>query len=158
MLNKLLLLLLAAGVVLWGASVAFKGMGPRPEVVFEALLDASTDRVSDFDGFIRRGASGYDSHLRFRATDDWIASLPYLGFREADCAEVRQHVHFAPLRVATWPPWYPEALENVACYERLGENAWSPRGRDYVLAEPDGGWVYFSGSGPKRDRVMPDEP
>ncbi len=148
-------------VVLLGAvgllvvSLAFKNLGPPPHAVFEALLTDVDDRIEEVDGFVSR-REGYDVHLRFRATDDFVTSLPYLGFSKASCEQVRTKIKFHPMRVAVWPPWRPETLEEPLCLERLGENAWSPRGRDYVLAEADGGWVYFSGSGREYDRNTPD--
>jgi hypothetical protein len=155
MLQKILIGAAVLFGILWGASAVTKGLGPGPRVVFEALLDRESARVGDFDGFVSQ-RNGYDSHLRFRATEDWVAAIPYLGFREAACDAVRSHVHFSVMRLAAWPPWRPEELENVRCYERLGANKWSVRGRDYVLAEAGGGWVYFSGKGPKRDKALPE--
>ncbi len=156
MMNKLLLALLAALGALWVVSISLKGLGPNPRDAFEGLIDADTGRTEDFDGFVRR-QDGYDVELRFTATEDWVAALPYLGFRETECGVVREHVKFSPLRVAVWPPWLPERLtEDVVCYERLGKNEWSPSGRDFLLAERGGGWVYFSGAGREYDRAMPD--
>jgi hypothetical protein len=155
MISKLFWGLVAAFGALWVISMSLKGLGPSPRKVFEGLIDSDDGRAVDFDGFVRR-QDGYEAELRFRASDDWIASLPYLGFRRADCGEVRQHVKFSPLRVAAWPPWLPERLEDVVCYQRQGRNEWSPNGRDFLLAEPNGGWVYFSGAGQKYDRAFMD--
>jgi hypothetical protein len=155
MMNKLLVAVLGASAALWVISLSLKGLGPSPRSVFEGLIDGDEARTSDFDGFVRR-QDGYDVELRFRATEDWVASLPYLGFRQTDCGVVRDHVKFSPLRVAAWPLWWPENLTDVVCYQRLGKNEWSPSGRDFVLAETGGGWVYFSGSGREYDRAFRD--
>lgn len=130
-------------------------MGPGAEVVFDALLGDPAN-VSDFDGFVRKG-DRYDVQIRFLADQDWIQGLPYRGFTESDCETARTKIRFSLLRVAAYPLWRPEALTDVVCYRRLGENAWSANGRDYILAEAGGGWVYFGGEGREHDRALPSE-
>ena len=139
--------------LIWCVSVAFKGMGPGPEAVFEALIDDPSE-VASLDGFVRKG-DGYNVQLRFQAEDDWIRALPHRGFVKFDCDSVRDQIRFSLMRVAAWPPWRPEAIDDPVCFRRTGENEWSPQGRDLILAEPEGGWVYFSGEGREHDRALP---
>lgn len=139
--------------LIWCTSVAFKGMGSGPDVVFESLL-GDPAQVSDLDGFVRTG-DGYDVQIRFRAEEDWLWSLSHLGFIKADCKSVSNRIRFSIMRVAAWPPWRPEDLADVTCFRRTGENDWSPRGRDQILAESRGGWVYFDGEGSEHTRALP---
>lgn len=138
---------------IWGVSVAFKGMGPSPEVVFEALLGDPSE-VEVLDGFVQKG-DGYAVQIRFVAGDDWVRSLPSRGFSETDCGHVRQIINFSLLRVAVWPPWRPEDVDQPTCFSRVGKNEWSPQGRDFVLANKEGGFVYFAGEGREHDRALP---
>src|SRR5690606_4598640 len=138
---------------MWCISVVFKGLGPGPKVVFEELLDDASE-VSSVDGFVRKG-DGYTVHLRFVAEEDWIRALPHRGFVKFDCDSAREQIHFSVMRVAAWPPWLPERIDDPICFRRAGENKWSPQGRDWLLAEPGGGWVYFSGEGREHDRALP---
>jgi hypothetical protein len=139
--------------LVWCISAVFKGLGPAPEAVFDALLDDSSE-VDSLDGFVRQG-DGYTVHIRFRAGDDWIRALPHRGFVEFDCGSAREHIHFSVMRVAAWPLWLPEGVDEPLCFRRAGENKLSPQGRDWILAEEGGGWVYFSGEGREHDRALP---
>lgn len=141
--------------LIWCASVAFKGLGPGADVVVQELIDEDAD-VSELDGFVRKG-DGYDVHIRFQAEQDFIEGLPYRGFTKAECSSARLQINFSWMRLAAWPLWRPEDLAEVVCFRRFSENAWSPNGRDYILAEVGGGWVYFSGAGREHDRALPDE-
>lgn len=152
--SKLVLGVVVLFFLAWGISVAFKGMGPGPDVVFDALLGDPSE-VTDLDGFVRKG-DAYDVQIRFVAQDDWVAALPYKGFVKTECGHVRDIINFSVMRLAAWPLWRPEKLSEVICYRRYGENEWSPNGRDVILAEPHGGWVYFAGVGMEHDRAMPE--
>lgn len=154
-LGKLVGFCLALLFLTWCASVAFKSMGPSPQFVVEELL-GDADRVSELDGFVRKG-DVYDVQVRFMAEEDFILALPHKGFQEMDCADAQTTIGFSLMRLAAWPPWRPEDLTNVVCFRRTGENKWSPRGRDVILAEAEGGWVYFAGEGPEHDRAMPSD-
>lgn len=151
--KKVIFAAFVAAFVVWCVSVAFKSMGPGPEVVFSQLLE-DRDSVAELDGFVRKW-DGHDVQLRFVAEEDWIQALPYRGFRKADCPGVRAVIRFSLLRTAVWPPWRPEQLEDVLCFRRRGDNAWSPDARDLLLAEREGGWVYFASEGREHDRAMP---
>lgn len=152
--GKLAFFLCAVLFGTWFVSVAFKGMGPGVDDVFDALLGDSA-RVTDLDGFVRKG-DGYDVQIRFKASDDFVRALPHQGFGPIDCSAAREVINFSPMRLAAWPLWRPEALTDAVCFRRTGENEWSPRGRDLLLAEPGGGWVYFAGEGEEHDRAMPE--
>jgi hypothetical protein len=151
--GKLIGAALALAFLIWCASVAFKGMGPGADVVVDALLGDSAD-VTDLDGFVRAG-DGYDVQIRFRAEEDWVLSIPHQGFAETECGRVKQTIRYSLLRTAAWPPWTPEKLEGVVCFSRSGENQWSPNGRDMILAEEEGGWVYFAGKGREHTKNLP---
>jgi hypothetical protein len=153
-LAKLILAALVLVFLVWSTSVAFKGMGPGPDVVFDALLGDSSE-VTDLDGFVRKG-DAYDVQIRFMADDNWLATLRYKGFETTDCSHVREVINFSVMRLAAWPPWRPEELTDAVCYRRYGENEWSPNARDVLLADPDGGWVYFAGEGMEHNRAMPE--
>lgn len=84
-------------------------------------------------------------------------ALSHRGFREVDCEGVRTVIRFSLSRIAVWPPWRPEALTGALCYRRQGTNAWSTDAREVLLAEADGGWVYFASEGLEPDRAMPEE-
>lgn len=141
--------------LVWCVSIVSKGMGPGAGEVFKAFL-GDPDEVSDLDGFVHRG-DGYDVQVRFRAGSEWIAGLPYRDFTKTDCTTARTKIRFSFMRLAAWPLWRPEELTGAVCYRRFGENAWSPNGRDYILADPRGGWVYFAGEGREHDRAFPAE-
>ncbi len=143
-----------AGFLIWCTSIALKGMGPSPARVFEMLLQ-DAESVSDLDGFVSK-RNGYDVQIRFIAEEDWVFSIPSMGFREADCSGVRSVIRFSILRVAAWPIWRPEDIKEAVCFRRMGPNGWSPNGRDVLLVTPEGGWVYFAGEGPPHDRALPD--
>jgi hypothetical protein len=138
----------------WCVSVAFKGMGPGPGVVFDELLDDRAS-ISDLDGFVHKGDS-YKVQLRFVAEEDWILALSHRGFRPTDCESVRSVIRFSLLRTAAWPPWRPEELKDAVCFRRQGSNKWSAAAREALLAEPEGGWVYFASEGLEHDRGFPD--
>src|SRR6187551_878118 len=135
--SKLILLVLSVGLMIWCSSVALRSMGPGAEVAFDALL-FDAERVERLDGFVRKG-DGHDVALRFVTDSSWVGALPYHGFQQQPCEGARDHIHFSITKVAAWPPWRPEALSEVACFRRTGQNKWSPDARDYLLAETRGG-------------------
>jgi hypothetical protein len=155
--KKLILLVCAGMLLIWFVSLASKNRGASPAVAFEKLLNEDAGRVTRLEGFVFVG-DGYDVHLRFRADSDFVTALTYKGFRKTNCLDTRDTIRFSVMRVASLPPWAPEFLSDVVCFRRRGANTWSPDGRDEVLAEASGGWVYLSGQGHEHDRAMPDAP
>ena len=129
-----------------------KGNG---EKYFSALLMDRAE-VTDLEAFSRDGSS-YEVHLRFSAGQDWVNRLSYEGFVDVDCSRVASVMAFSISRIATWPLWQPQKITQPRCFNRRGSNELSDNGRDAIMADSDGGWVYAHFRGVNINRNLPDE-
>ena len=110
--------------------------------------------MTQLDAFMSDGRA-YDIRLRFVAPEDWISRLRYQRFVEVECGRVSSEFGFSLARVATWPLWNPKGIAEPRCFQRHGANALSENGRDFILGEREGGWVYAHFYGRKTDRNLP---